>query len=125
MVSPIAPLAAIAWRIGFVSSVFMVTSMPTSVILAPDRITICAASGSFQKLASAIGVGIPWMPGWWIVPPMMTTSLKSGATSGALAKAIATLVTGPTGQSVISPGLSRARRIIKSLAGSATGLAVG
>ena len=103
----------------------MVTSMPTSVMFAPERSTICAASGSFQKFASASGVGMPWMPGWKIVLPITTISLKSFAISGARVSATATLVIGPTGQSVISPGFSRAMRMIRSDAVSSTGRAFG
>jgi hypothetical protein len=50
---------------------------------------------------------------------------KSLAISGALAIASATLVTGPTGQSVISPGFSFAMRMMRSLACSSVGLIVG
>ena len=53
---------------------------------------------------------------------MMTILRKSLATSGALTIANATLVTGPTGQSVIWPGFSFAMRMMRSLACSSVGL---
>ena len=52
--------------------------------------------------------------------PMTTIRFRSVAISGALASARATFVTGPTGQSVISPGFSRAMRMMRSTADSAT-----
>jgi len=50
------------------------------------------------------------------VLPITTIRFSSDAISGATASASATLVTGPTGQSVISPGFSRAMRMIRSTA---------
>ena len=67
----------------------------------------------------------PANAGMKIVHPMMTILRKSLAISGALTSANATLVTGPTGQSVISPGLSFAMRTTRSLACSSVGLIFG
>src|SRR5262245_45033332 len=90
------PFSAMSAIIVGVSSARMVTSMPTSLIFAPDWSTRRAASGSFQMLASAIGLGMLGMPGWKMVLPMITISRKSVAMSGALASANAVLVSGPT-----------------------------
>ena len=69
----------------------------------PQLTTIRAASGSSQMLNSADAVEFPWS---W-APPMSTISGILSRIRGSFWIAVAMLVSGPTGTSVMSPSDAR------------------
>ena len=80
------------------------TSQPTISRGMPDSKTICAASGSTQKLNSASGVTFP---GSTPVPPIITQRRTHEANFGSARTARATFVSGPSVTRSIWPGLFR------------------
>ncbi len=100
------PMASIAsWRSWVTIADVMEMSQPTNSNGIPDAVTIAAASGSAQKLNSAIALTLPGpcTP----VPPMITTRSTASAISGARRTAAAMFESGPRHTRVTSPGEPR------------------
>ena len=88
-----------------------------SWIAAADRSTICAASGSTQKLNSAFGVWLPAPSGnAATAPPMITSRFTPAAKPGSCRIARARLVRGPMAAIVSSRGRALTARTRKSAA---------
>ena len=87
-----------------------------------ERRTALAASGSTQKLNSALGVMFPAPSGSVATaPPMITISLIRSASPGACRRAMATLVRGPMASRLTSPGRAITVLTMKSTALSRSG----
>jgi hypothetical protein len=93
------PSAAIGAIRSAVLRIVSVTSSGTSVIGRVLSNTTAAACGSAWMLNSAAGVTLPREP-----PPMMTSSAIPAAISGAMTRAVAMLVKGPSAHSVMLLG---------------------
>ena len=103
----------------FVKADFRDTFRGESSIGIPDLRVTRAASGSTQKLNSALGVIFPPPSGRdAIAPPIMTSCLTLAANSGLARMACAIFVKGPSATIVISPGFSITVCTIKDTAES-------
>ncbi len=103
---------AMAWWVAFSPNITRGT---------PLENTICAACGSHSALNSAAGVQLPTSR----LPPIQTICRMRGAMSGASRSASATLVSGPVGSSVTSPGRERTASMMNRAACSASACRVG
>ena len=107
----------------FVRAVFRETLRGESMIEGmPERRTTFAASGSTQKLNSALGVMLPAPSGSAATaPPMITIFLTRSANPGSWRIAMAMLVKGPMARMLTSPGRAMTVRTMKSMALSRSG----